>query len=110
MALSSDMPVSLCWCLSGWYVLDSCLNLTRTSLSLAFGYQVLRKQISEERLFRFSNGGVVEEREGEGMVGCCGCGCRCCDQEEVVPVCSLLGFFSFSILWSQFFLFIAMWI
>ena len=37
MASSSDMPVSLCWCLSGWYVRDSCLNLTRTSLSLAFG-------------------------------------------------------------------------
>ena len=34
VASASDIPVSLCWCLSGWYLRDSCLTLILISLSL----------------------------------------------------------------------------
>ena len=103
------MPVSLCWCLSGWYFLDSCLNLTLTSLSLAFGSKpsISKADLKGEVvpfLLRRCRGG--EGGEGDGGVLWVllllpwpeGVGSGMCTP----------GFLSFCILWSQAFLFVAM--
>ena len=96
MASSLVIPVWLCWCLSGWYILDSCRNLTLISLSVALGANPSTEKASlEAPIVLFSccrrrrwrgggeGGGLFDVLLGSGV----GLG-------MLTP-----GLFSFSILW-----------